>query len=578
MDKARLKLLDRAMGKLKRLLPSPGKCLPDLQNQDVQDILVIKLSAMGDVLCLMPSLRVLQRELPGARITWLTTGKCNPGLFRNLKFIYAIWIIDTSVWGVLRFFLTVVLRKRFDLVIDFDQYYHTSEALSHILGKGKRVGFATGAKGRLYTSAVQYCPEKNEKLMFYDLVLAALGKGQSADLSLETTILDLVDQTTLNHDKLRLLCSPYLANRPILAFYAGSGANATIRRWPLERYLLLAQYYAEKHYNVFFVGGPEELSMKEVISKRTQAYPGIRNLIGELTLQELAFLLGKVDLFVGNDAGILHLAESQGTRCIGIFGPNLGSKWGPLSTNSRALEKDLECRPCIINFRGQIPRDCPFEGVPCLEAIEVQDVVDVIDDLMGDQEMEEEIYQEVQESIEAKQGLRQMHIRSIKEIIHKLETTLKGGGKIIFVGNGGSAADAQHLAAELVGRFKLNRRALPAVALTTDSSILTAVGNDFGFEDVFARQVEALVDSRDALVAISTSGNSPNIIAAMKMARDKGATVALLTGKDGGKAAALADIVFPAPSDNTPRIQEIHITVGHIVCRLLEKRLCCGES
>lgn len=149
---------------------------------------------------------------------------------------------------------------------------------------------------------------------------------------------------------------------------------------------------------------------------------------------------------------------------------------------------------------------------------------------------------------------------------------LENGNKLLFVGNGGSAADAQHLAAELVVRFKHTRRGLPALALTVDTSALTAIGNDFGFDYVFSRQVEALGNAGDVLIAMSTSGQSANVIQAAKMARDHHMTVVGLTGKSGGALAGLAHLALKMPSDDTPRIQEGHALLGHMLCDVLEQR------
>ena len=152
-------------------------------------------------------------------------------------------------------------------------------------------------------------------------------------------------------------------------------------------------------------------------------------------------------------------------------------------------------------------------------------------------------------------------------------TALSAGKKILVMGNGGSAADAQHLAAEFIGRFKLERPSLPAIALTTDSSILTAIGNDYGYDAVFTRQVEGLAQTGDVVVGISTSGNSPNVLSAMKLAKEKGCITVSLLGRDGGSIKAVSDIPLIVPSSDTPRIQEAHILIIHIICDLVEKRL-----
>ena len=147
---------------------------------------------------------------------------------------------------------------------------------------------------------------------------------------------------------------------------------------------------------------------------------------------------------------------------------------------------------------------------------------------------------------------------------------LRNGKKLLFCGNGGSAADAQHWAGELVSRFYYDRPGLAAIALTTDSSILTAIGNDYGYDYVFARQVEALGQSGDVLVAISTSGNSPNVLRAADVARARDMQVIAFTGRSGGKLLPMSDICFRMPSDETPRIQEGHEFVGHLLCALIE--------
>jgi D-sedoheptulose 7-phosphate isomerase len=152
-------------------------------------------------------------------------------------------------------------------------------------------------------------------------------------------------------------------------------------------------------------------------------------------------------------------------------------------------------------------------------------------------------------------------------------TSIRGGGKLMLFGNGGSAADAQHLATELTVRYKRDRPAIAAMALTTDSSTLTAAGNDLGFEKVFARQIEALGREGDIAIAISTSGQSPNVLAALRQAKAQGLVTAALSGKGGGKLSGLADHLLVVPSDTTARIQEMHITLGQMLCGALEIEL-----
>ncbi len=149
--------------------------------------------------------------------------------------------------------------------------------------------------------------------------------------------------------------------------------------------------------------------------------------------------------------------------------------------------------------------------------------------------------------------------------------TLKRGNKVLLCGNGGSAADAQHIAAELTGRYKTERRGLPGIALTTDTSALTAIGNDYGYDRIFDRQVEALANKGDLLIGISTSGNSANVIAALSLAKSLGCATLGFSGRDGGEMTEVCDVNLIVPSENTPRIQEMHILFGHTICHIIDE-------
>lgn len=162
----------------------------------------------------------------------------------------------------------------------------------------------------------------------------------------------------------------------------------------------------------------------------------------------------------------------------------------------------------------------------------------------------------------------------ITEAVAAIASCIRDGGTVLFCGNGGSAADAQHLAAELVGRFARERNAWPAQALHANTSVLTAVGNDYGFDRVFARQVEAFGRPHDVLVALSTSGSSPNVVEAISVARDRGMTVVGLTGGTGGVVGEMSSVHINIPFDSTARVQEAHILIGHVICGLVEESLC----
>ena len=176
------------------------------------------------------------------------------------------------------------------------------------------------------------------------------------------------------------------------------------------------------------------------------------------------------------------------------------------------------------------------------------------------------------------------HLETIKTVMEMMQDqvvsasqmaveTLQSGNKILIFGNGGSAADAQHIAAELTGRYKTERRGLPGIALTTDTSALTAIGNDYGYDRVFDRQVEALANSGDLLIGISTSGNSANVMNALKLGKELGCKTLGFSGRDGGMMNEVCDINLVVPSNNTPRIQEMHILFGHTICQCIDNEI-----
>jgi D-sedoheptulose 7-phosphate isomerase len=183
----------------------------------------------------------------------------------------------------------------------------------------------------------------------------------------------------------------------------------------------------------------------------------------------------------------------------------------------------------------------------------------------------DEIRRQLEESARVKQSFSPELITRIAQLAEKSAAVLRGGGKIVFYGNGGSAADALHLAAELVVKLRDDRPGLAALALTTNPSVLTAAANDYGFEQIFARQIESLVSAEDVLVALSTSGNSPNILRGAEVGRTRGAYIVGFTGETGGALASKVDLLLNVPSSDPQRIQESHITIGHIACALIEQ-------
>lgn len=186
--------------------------------------------------------------------------------------------------------------------------------------------------------------------------------------------------------------------------------------------------------------------------------------------------------------------------------------------------------------------------------------------------------QEFVDSITTKKQVIEQNLPVLEKITEASLMALRNGNKLLFCGNGGSAADSQHIAGEFVSKYKRDRRALPAIAFTVDTSILTSGGNDFGYEYIFSRQVEALGQEGDILFAISTSGNSPNVLRAVDEAKKKGIKTVGFTGASGGKLSGMVDLSFNVPSSDTARIQEAHITAAHALCDIIEQELCGSDG
>ncbi len=192
--------------------------------------------------------------------------------------------------------------------------------------------------------------------------------------------------------------------------------------------------------------------------------------------------------------------------------------------------------------------------------------------------MDNIILQSLKDSLKVKEQFVLTHIDQTKKLALWIAESFRNGGKLLIFGNGGSAADAQHIAAEFVNRFLIERPPLPALALTTDTSVLTSISNDYAYEDVFAKQMRALGRRGDIALGITTSGNSPNVVKALEVAKEMGIKAVALSGRDGGKVAGIADLSFVVASDHVPRIQEAHGIFGHIICELVDHILFQDSS
>jgi len=187
--------------------------------------------------------------------------------------------------------------------------------------------------------------------------------------------------------------------------------------------------------------------------------------------------------------------------------------------------------------------------------------------------MKEKILKEFSESIAVKEKFVQSHLDSIVDVAKAIAGVFNDGGKVILFGNGGSASDASHIAGEFINRFKRERPGLPAISLNTDMAVITSIANDYDYAEIFARQLKALAMEGDMVIALTTSGSSPNVLKALDAARKKKLRTVLLTGSKGEKLAGKVTYAFVVPSDNTPRVQETHITLGHVLCLMVEEIL-----
>jgi D-sedoheptulose 7-phosphate isomerase len=187
--------------------------------------------------------------------------------------------------------------------------------------------------------------------------------------------------------------------------------------------------------------------------------------------------------------------------------------------------------------------------------------------------MERKILKAFQDSISIKEKFIKENVTLVAEVSKLIADVFNEGKKLIIFGNGGSACDASHIAAEFVNRFKRDRPGLPAIALNTDMAVITSIANDYDYSEIFARQIKTLADSGDIVIAISTSGNSKNILKAVDVAKKKGLKIIAFTGLKGDRFASKSDYAFVVPSDDTPRIQETHITIGHVICQIVEEIL-----
>ena len=380
MDTRNLKFLDRLLKQIVARVPQ--RALVDVGHQP-RSILVIKLSAMGDALCLMPAVRMIALAFPFATVDWLTTARTNPQVLKNLKFLNSTILLPTINFSIFTTLIKKLWKFRgYDLIIDFDQYYQVSELLARC-GKVS-AGFDAPLKGGSFTMKLTYEPELNERYQFRNLARRVINHWvedcPNYDPGLPEITLGYIPSNKFS-EAVRTLKS---AKRPILVIYPGSSRNATFRRWDWNNYeqiILRFQQYCE----VVIAGGSDEDDISIALQKQKDIKA--HNWIGRWSLLDWAWMFQKErPYFVGNDGGLLHMAEAVGLPVIGIFGPSHFTKWGSVNPDSIAFEAEVECRPCLRNYLGEVPQECWKGTSECLTRISLTDVIDVIEESISKSE------------------------------------------------------------------------------------------------------------------------------------------------------------------------------------------------
>jgi ADP-heptose:LPS heptosyltransferase len=348
----------------------------DIYPLKVRNILVIKLSAFGDTICMVPSIKKLQLEVGDVNVDWLTTNKTNPDFFDALNIFQKIYEISISkgFFNIIKILLKV-RKTKYDLIIDFDQKYRISEAISKF--GDVSVGFKTSYKGKNHSHTVDYDPISNERVVFYRLIEKYMTlQGIASSEPVNYHLIDFGDLTKKINKKL-------FDSFPedLIIIYPGGGLASTLRLWSINNYKKLIENFIGLGYNVAIIGGSDEMRFSETLRIENNQY---FDLINKLTLFEITELLRKkCKIFIGNDGGLIHLANSVDAKIIGIYGPSLYSKWGPLGSNAHEISIVLSCRPCINGYLNQIPKTCKIGTHACIKNITVDQVLKKFNKIEG---------------------------------------------------------------------------------------------------------------------------------------------------------------------------------------------------
>lgn len=327
-------------------------------------VTVIKLAAMGDIICLYPSISNLHRK--GYKVTLVTTTRSNPQLFESCEAIHEIILLDfkikQSFKSIVRIFYNILCSR---FCINADQYYNLSKLLSYI--SSESIGFETEKNKQCYKFPTKYSYVENEKLQFFKLAnkITYLDERQL----LSNDVFDHVKHYSEN----------FLFKDAVL-LHPGSGPTAQIRRWPLENWVKLYFELTHKGWKCKFIGGPEEVEIIPYLVRKKVPMYNIH--INSFKLTELIDAMRCCRAFIGNDAGLFHVADGLGVPLLGIFGPNISSKWGSIRKLSAHVEIELPCRPCIVNVEGKIPNFCRIGTLKCLNDITTHYVEAVLENLV----------------------------------------------------------------------------------------------------------------------------------------------------------------------------------------------------
>ena len=361
------KFIDKLLIFFKPLIILFSKLLSFLiyKNQnDINQVVFIKLSAMGDLLCMLRSVRAFKEANPNIKTTIITTSRSSPLFWQDVSFVDKVIILKADLFLPFHFVPAIYNISKSNLCIDFDQYYRISEIIS--LFSSNNFGFRTTYKGYSYSKSIQYDNFLNESEQFYKLTQIACAYFDLPLNKLQSSILEIDPRYFMNTKN---------TSKRYIMIYPGSGKNASFRRWDINNYIEVADTLKRKGYEVIFLGGKDEIELTKIIQKG-----GHKSLIGELSLSDVANLLrNKCLLFIGNDGGLFHVADIMGVPLIGVFGPSLSSKWGSLNKKNSHLEVNLSCRPCIRHDLGIVPRDCKYGTSACLAQISVDKVLSTVD-------------------------------------------------------------------------------------------------------------------------------------------------------------------------------------------------------